>query len=719
MELFYNPDQLPEAEIKATFVARQPLVDELVNLVKTQKDGAGVQHCVIIAPRGMGKTTLLLIVRFAIRDRGLDKQWQVIKFPEESYGIYDLADFWLEVLGLLVAETGDNELRLRTEELKRKYPNNDELQEVALAMLKDWRRKHKKRLLLLVENFDMILSQINDERDNARLRDVLMNDGTMMLIGSAVSFFEEARAYDQPLYNFFKIYNLANLNFEQTNELLRQRAVLDHQQDYEQTLAFNAGRLRALAHFTGGNPRLVLMLYRVITNSDITDLQRALEKLLDEVTPYYKAKVESLPPQQRKILDYIARESSRTSEGVTPGTIAEATRLTPNQTSVQLKRLVDLGYTRAANVRERNSYYTLSEPLYAIWHQMRFGRDGRERMQWLVNWLKMLFTTRDIMNQAKLLNNHFLKHLSEEKKREADNIFEQYKLLAESCQDTTIRLELMNNLLYNCLYGNDVKKVKDLLNGPIRLNELTDLNLWRLREAGIITEQSWKEVSAKRTTAHNAQLLATLWVSNPEDKLSLLKQAFKDDPRRYGLGFQLGVQLYHLKRYEEAVECFDQAINSRPEDGPKISFSPGGMDALFELAVTYLWKFAAQTRLGQFGAAKKGWEKAWEMGHQANDAHFYHLAYEKVIDVAEAGGYRFIRDLVTETYPEKSLPPIARALDYLLTGDEALIEKLSPEVRGIVEEIVQRLKSAVEKSDSKESKSKPQKSASSAKPRVK
>jgi tetratricopeptide (TPR) repeat protein len=719
MELFYNPDQLPEDEIKATFVAQQPLVDELVNLVKSQKDGAGVQHCVIIAPRGMGKTTVLLMVRFAIQDRGLDRQWQVIKFPEESYGIYDLADFWLEVLGLLVVETGDNELRQRTEELKRKYPNNDELQEVALAMLKDWRRKHKRRLLLLVENFDLILAQINDERDNARLRDVLMNDGTIMLIGSAVSFFEEARAYDQPLYNFFKIYNLAYLNFEQTNELLRQRAVLDNRQNFEQTLAFNAGRLRALAHFTGGNPRMILMLYRVLAHSDITDIQHALEKLLDEVTPYYKAKVESLPPQQRKILDYIARESSRTSEGVTPGTIAEATRLTPNQTSVQLKRLVDLGYMRAANVRERNSYYTLSEPLYAIWHQMRFGRDGKERMLWLVDWLKVLFTTRDIMNQAKLLNDLFRRHLSEEKKREANNILEQYKLLAESCQDTTIRLDLMNNLLYNYLDLGEAEKVNDLLKDSIRLEELTNVNLFRLYEDGIISEQKWGGVSARRTAAGKASSLATLWVSEPEEKLYLLNQAFEIDPQKYGLGFQRGVLLYHLGRYEEAVESFEQAIRSRPAEGPIIRFSPGGMDALFELAVTYLCKFAALMRLGRLDAARETWEKAWEMGRQANDAQFYRIAYEKVIDVAESEGYRFIRDLITETYPENSHPPLARALDYLLTGDDALIEKLSPEVRGIVEEIIQRLKSAIEKSDSSKPKPKPRKSAASAKPRFK
>src|SRR5919106_3267674 len=107
MELLYNPDVMPEAEIKATFVARQRLIDELVSLIERQPEGAGVQHVVIVAPRGMGKTTVLLMVKFALADRGLTEGWQAVKFPEESYGIYDLADFWLEVLNLLAADTGD------------------------------------------------------------------------------------------------------------------------------------------------------------------------------------------------------------------------------------------------------------------------------------------------------------------------------------------------------------------------------------------------------------------------------------------------------------------------------------------------------------------------------------------------------------------------------------------------------------------------------------
>jgi DNA-binding transcriptional ArsR family regulator len=150
----------------------------------------------------------------------------------------------------------------------------------------------------------------------------------------------------------------------------------------------NAGRIRVLRYFTGGSPRLVLMLYRIVASLEPVDAMRGLEKLLDEVTPYYKAKIEILPPQQRKILDNLARVSGKTHEGLTPTQLAEETRLPVNQVSSQLKRLSELGYVAAANVRSKNSYYSLAEPLYAIWHQMRFGRGNRQRWDWLVEFLR-------------------------------------------------------------------------------------------------------------------------------------------------------------------------------------------------------------------------------------------------------------------------------------------------------------------------------------------
>src|SRR5689334_2653201 len=259
MELFYNPERMSETEIKETFVAYQWLVDEIISILKHQPKGAGVQHVVIVAPRGMGKTTMLLMLRFTVLSQDNAKRWQPVLFPEESYSVYDLADLWVEVLDHVASETGDAALHEEVKTLKESHRKSSDLAAVALASIKDWRDKNKKRLLLLIDNFDMILEQIADEKDHASLRDVLMNDGTMMLVGGSTTFFKEARAYDQPLYNLFKIYNLDGLNSEQVEDLLRRRAKLDGLENFEEILRANRSRLRVLEYFTGGNPRLALM----------------------------------------------------------------------------------------------------------------------------------------------------------------------------------------------------------------------------------------------------------------------------------------------------------------------------------------------------------------------------------------------------------------------------------------------------------------------------
>ncbi|MGI9107466.1 MAG: AAA family ATPase [Pyrinomonadaceae bacterium] len=765
MELLYNPDAMLEEEIKATFVARHELIDELLDLIARQPDGAGVQHVVIIAPRGMGKTTVLLMAQFAVRDGDLAAQWQPVKFAEESYGVYDLSDFWIEALIRLSAETDDPELLERAEKLKQQYRDSDDLQEAAFALIKDWSQQHHKRLVLLVDNFDMILEQINDEQDNARLRDVLMNDGTIMLLGAAPTFFREARAYDQPLYNFFKILNLDNLRFAQMQDLLRRRAEIDGIENFEETLKANESRLRVLEYFTGGNPRLVLMLYRVVTQSDISEVRRGLEKLLDEATPYYKAKVESLPAQQRKILDHIARESSRTHEGVTPTAIAESTRLKPNQVSAQLKRLSELGYVRAANLRERNSYYTLSEPLYAIWHQMRFGRDARQRMQWLVNFLKVWYDAAEMGTESTRLEARFREHLTGGRMHDARNALDHRRYLMEAMDDSSDKFGAAESIIRSYLELGDRETLQKELLTPALLSNLSETTLGLLLQADCISQEifvssklsgavlpearqkaefeaaielsksaiaskNWDEalLHANRAFEINSESpmalstrgvallglekwqeafanldmvcilrpeVAVNWsyrgmalqqLNRHEEAISSLDRAIEIDAENANSWFFRGATLFYMSRYEEAVASYEQAITLNLDKNQiKISF-----------ALACFAAFGIFMINGQFDLARRYWDRFLE-----SKKHFSEEEWEEYIETFTEGfllivsesNIKVIRALISESGLEQQLFPLARAIDYLLTGDKSVIEKLSPEVQGVVNEIVAKFES--------------------------
>ena len=736
MELLYNPDAMSEQEIKATFVARQPLVDKLIAMIERQPDGAGVQHVVIIAPRGMGKTTVLLMVKFTLKDRGLTDRWQAVKFPEESYGIYDLADFWIQTLELLAVETNDDAPRVQAEELKRKYPNNDDLQEAALAALKDWRRKHNKRLLLLVENFDMILEQINDEQDNARLRDTLMNDGTIMLLGGATTFFKEARAYDQPLYNFFQIENLNDLRFEQMQELLRSRAALDALPNFDATLKANAGRLRVLEYFTGGNPRLVLMLYRVVTQSDLSEVRRGLEKLLDQVTPYYKAKIEALPPQQRKILDHIARISGKTNEGLTPAEIAEAVRLSPNQTSAQLKRLSELGYVRAANIRGRSVPYTLAEPLYAIWHQMRFGRDARERMRWLVNFLKSWYDREEMEPESERLVMRFREHLQSRRLPEARDTLEHHRYLADAMDDAPIRVRALETIIQGYLELGDNETIQKELLSFIKLEDLSDETLKQLTLSGCITkDQLLQAKEANLQTAvvplqNTRPLFEEIIKKKPEALLQIVDTVLKHHPDEGLLWAMRGVAFGILSRHEESLASYDRAADLRPNI-PEIWHERGKVllalnryeeaitsyehaikiksdysEAWYYRGLASLVKFLDLGDQGEFDQAREFGKKMVESCERTTNENLLDVVFTSLLVVARMGHLKLVRELIYEGNLEEQLLPLARAIDYLQTGDEALIERLSPEVKGIVEEVVAKLRPVAKKTKPPKAKSK-------------
>ena len=81
----------------------------------------------------------------------------------------------------------------------------------ALAALLDFSEERRKRLILFVENLDLVLSQLGDEREVHALRETLMTQAEILLVGSANSVFDAIRSYGEPFYEFFRIIPLPGL----------------------------------------------------------------------------------------------------------------------------------------------------------------------------------------------------------------------------------------------------------------------------------------------------------------------------------------------------------------------------------------------------------------------------------------------------------------------------------------------------------------------------
>ena len=385
----YNPAQLTPEELKASFVAREDTLAEMLRLIGEQRPGHPCQHMMLIGPRGMGKTTLgLRLLHEILETPALVAAWQPVAFHEESYGVSNLADFWFTALNHLSRATEDARWADRAVSLARDERDDSRLAAYALAALMDYCQTSGKRLILFVENIDIIFKQLGDERQIHELRAALVERPEILLIGSANTVFETIYSHGEPLYEFFRLFILKGLGPEDTRRILATIAEDEGRPDVRETLDREHGRLETIRRMTGGNPRLLVLACRILIDSPLGSAFEDLERLIDEQTPYFKARIEELPVQARKVFHCLA-------DGWRPmqaREVADAAKLSSSHASAQLRQLIEKGYVGEVTLpNEKRTSYEVGDRFYNIYYLLRFSRTGRDRLARLVGFLHDLF----------------------------------------------------------------------------------------------------------------------------------------------------------------------------------------------------------------------------------------------------------------------------------------------------------------------------------------
>lgn len=385
----YNPAQLTPEELKASFIARHETLAQLLRLLAEQKPGHPCQHVILVGPRGMGKTTLGLSFLQAVReDPELASTWQPVPFHEESYDIGSLADLWLAALRHLTRATGEERWAEGADGIHRDQVDVDRLTGFALAALLDFCEEQRKRLILFVENLDIVFEQLRDEREVHALRAALMEHDEILLIGSANSVFDAIRSHGEPFYEFFRLVTLSGLDRDECRGLVETLAHQDDRSGSGVPFDIDEGRLETIRHLTGGNPRLLVLACRMLLESPAGTAIEDLERLIDEQTPYFKARIEALPVQARKVFHCLAEAWSP----LLAREVADRAKLSSSHASSQLRQLTDKGYVREARLpEEKRGRYEVGDRFYNLYYVIRFSRTGRARLERLVEFLHQLF----------------------------------------------------------------------------------------------------------------------------------------------------------------------------------------------------------------------------------------------------------------------------------------------------------------------------------------
>ena len=465
----YTPAEMPPQELEATFAARGHTVEYLLKSLRDQIKSGTLSSFIITGPRGSGKSTIIQMVALRVnQDEELKAAWMPVVFPEEQFNIASLRDLMAATLQMLAAQ-GISTAEAWLEKVEAEANEEQSLQ-LALTGLREIMRQQGKRLILFIENLNQLLGECFDDQMKGTFRRLLMSDPFMMVIGSAVHVFDSLKSYDEAFFNYFGQVPLGRLTAEEVFDLLRLRATFDGNQDFLKELPSQQSKVRAIVHLSGGNPRLILMLYELLTQRQMTTIVQCLRRLVDELTPLLKHEIENLPPQQRLII-HALMERGGTAQ---PTDLVGRTRLRLNAITTQLGRLKDAQFVEVlGDGKGRTANYTVPDKLFAVWYQMRYLSQNRRRIEVFVEMLRVWFeeeerlvTLRSLTSPEQSGAAHILRESAATAEYFAASLQDtQYERLAmELCIDQWVKVDLREAaLVYADLsYGGGGKEKSDL-----------------------------------------------------------------------------------------------------------------------------------------------------------------------------------------------------------------------------------------------------------------
>lgn len=389
----FNPHDIDKATIRRLRTGRDAELNAILRIVDSNLAAGGARsHLIVRAPRGFGKSFLMRLTQLELLDRqAAGENVGVALLPEEQMNI--------------------NAPDLLLREIRRVF-----LREPPQSVVPQWERSGlweqartdldaaldatfgagKGLLVAIVENLDMVLAKAFPERvEQATLRHWL-NDSSnriMLLAGSAAGDIDSSPA--APLFRQFTPIELHGWSEADCVSYLGKLM-----QERQQALTpEREAKARAIATFIGGNPRLSVILGDVLLNDDALTTAELLDKLVDELTPYYQDRIQSLGGRAQSLLDALLRGGEPCSQsalaervGARQSDIARAFR------ELQAGRIV-VG-DRAADGKE--TLYRVEDRVFAHYYRKRHLLHGQEYSPFeaIAEFLKLYFNNPEKREQA-------------------------------------------------------------------------------------------------------------------------------------------------------------------------------------------------------------------------------------------------------------------------------------------------------------------------------
>jgi tetratricopeptide (TPR) repeat protein len=561
----FNPSAMPQRLIEGSFVQREEIAQRLVSIFEESAQRDSKHNVLLIGPRGIGKSHLTTLVYHRLKAKAhLADKLCIAYLKEDEWGINSFLDLLLRVHRAASEESGD-----RPPEPSKAFPD---LWKLTRSDAEDhvWRRLRemlkKRTLLLIIENLDAVFEKIG-EQGQKQWRALMQTYPQWAMLATTPALFSGISRQVSPFYGFFEIIHLQPLSFDDAIALLRRLADLNGDDKTAAMLETPVGRarVRAVQHIAGGNHRIFVLFYDFLSQSGSDRFVEPLVKTIDALTPYYQSHMAGLSNQQQKIINFLCEHR----KPATVTAIAENCFASHQTTAAQLKLLLSSRYVRVDRVG-RESYYELTEPLLRICVEAK--THSERPLHLLVDFIRYWFTREELEHK-----------LSDANDRDISKLYFLAALQEYDVENAHAHLDPEIAPLCRALTrANDApealkKTAHELAELSKRAEDWPHYSramLWldKADEAiPVLKQQFVKHPQNVEILRSLAGLYGERGMTEPA--LNMIDRAIKIRPNQAVLFFDKGDLLAGCKRYEEALEAYDQAAPLDPDLRPLIAVS--------------------------------------------------------------------------------------------------------------------------------------------------
>jgi hypothetical protein len=362
---WFNPREMADDTVLKLSTGREGLCAEFIKVVKQRLNHPATGgHWLVTGQRGGGKSYFLRLIQATLAQQD-DARVRFVLLPEEHQNIAAPHELLLEIMRMRQVDKGD----LGQPSAWRVADRAGEWQSAKAKLLESL---NEQLLIVAVENFDELLAQaFTSDEDHSLLRVLLSHEAKILfLVTSVEGSFDEN--YDARLFKQFEHHELAGWTPAEHRIYLQNRAQLVNKTASPRQLA----RVEAYSRYTGGNPRVAAVVAGVILDEQEVLLAAAdIHATLDKMSDYYRALLQRIPPNSKKILDALIRGGEPCSQS------GLAERLGAKQSDIAraVSWLHDFGYIAVQAVKGgKEKPYIMADRLFAQFYRMRYLQPGQQ-----------------------------------------------------------------------------------------------------------------------------------------------------------------------------------------------------------------------------------------------------------------------------------------------------------------------------------------------------